>query len=366
MTRTRHSGSLRLRRRVWWARYYHQGELIERSTKQTDESKARRVLRDFLRTADTPAFIPPTADQVRFETLCALLRRDYRRKGNRSRIEYKLAHLAEAFAGTPALKITTEAVETYADARLAAGAARATVNRELAALRRMFRLAVRQGLVPTMPHISTPAEDNVREGFLDPPDVLALLDALRADDPLGADAVEFAYRTALRRGNVLGALWSWFALEVEHRRVVGGGLRLPGTATKNKAALTLPLTGALLALVDRRWQARVATCPYVFQADGVRLTRFDETWRSAATAIGRPTLLFHDLRRSAARALRRAGVDEQTIMRLGGWKTRSMFTRYAIVDEQDLADAQATLERVLTTRTARTVVPLRSPPRRRH
>jgi integrase len=119
--------------------------------------------------------------------------------------------------------------------------------------------------------------------------------------------------------------------------------------------LTLPLTGALLALVDRRWRGRAAPCPYVFQTNGVRLTRFDETWRTAAAAIGRPALLFHDLRRSAARALRRAGVDEQTIMRLGGWKTRSMFTRYAIVDEKDLADAQATLERVLTTRTARTV-----------
>ena len=42
--------------------------------------------------------------------------------------------------------------------------------------------------------------------------------------------------------------------------------------------------------------------------------------------------------------LRRAGIDELTIMRLGGWKTRSMFERYAIVDSSDLTEAQQKLD----------------------
>jgi integrase len=99
----------------------------------------------------------------------------------------------------------------------------------------------------------------------------------------------------------------------------------------------------------------------VFHNDGVRLRRLDETWRAATAAIGRPGLLFHDLRRSAVRLLRRAGVDPQVIMQLGGWKTPSVFARYNIVEEQDLAEAQATLDRVLATPGARTVIPLRRP-----
>jgi hypothetical protein len=51
--------------------------------------------------------------------------------------------------------------------------------------------------------------------------------------------------------------------------------------------------------------------------------------------------LFHDLRRSAARNQRKAGVAESTIMKLGGWKTRSMLLRYDIHDERDLAEAVA-------------------------
>jgi len=52
-------------------------------------------------------------------------------------------------------------------------------------------------------------------------------------------------------------------------------------------------------------------------------------------------MLLHDLRRTAARAFRRAGVSEGEIMRLCGWKTRAMFDRYNIIDEQDLARAVA-------------------------
>ena len=56
-------------------------------------------------------------------------------------------------------------------------------------------------------------------------------------------------------------------------------------------------------------------------------------------------LLVLDLRRTGCRNLRRLGVHEKTIMKIGGWKTRSVFDRYNIVDEKDFADAAARLDR---------------------
>ena len=46
-------------------------------------------------------------------------------------------------------------------------------------------------------------------------------------------------------------------------------------------------------------------------------------------------LIPHDLRRSAAKAARRAGMAESVIMTMGGWKTPAMFRRYAIVSSAD-------------------------------
>jgi integrase len=59
---------------------------------------------------------------------------------------------------------------------------------------------------------------------------------------------------------------------------------------------------------------------------------------------GVPDLLFHDLRRTAARNLRNAGVAEGVIMKIGGWRTRSVFERYAIVAQSDIEEALRKLD----------------------
>jgi integrase len=71
---------------------------------------------------------------------------------------------------------------------------------------------------------------------------------------------------------------------------------------------------------------------------------FPESWRKACVAAGVPNLKVHDLRRTGARNLRRAGVDRDIVMRIGGWRTESVFRRYNIVDESDLRDAVVKLE----------------------
>ena len=68
------------------------------------------------------------------------------------------------------------------------------------------------------------------------------------------------------------------------------------------------------------------------------------TWKNACAHAGVPDLLFHDLRRTGARNLRRAGVAEGIIMKIGGWRTRSVFERYAIVSRSDMNEAIVKLQ----------------------
>ena len=78
--------------------------------------------------------------------------------------------------------------------------------------------------------------------------------------------------------------------------------------------------------------------------DGKPVRDFRKAWANLTVRAGLSGLIVHDLRRSAAKALRAAGVPESVVMAIGGWKTPAMFRRYAIVSAADQRAAVEKLE----------------------
>ena len=122
----------------------------------------------------------------------------------------------------------------------------------------------------------------------------------------------------------------------------------------------MPLVGELWEVVERRWRARehrmprggAVLSPYVFQHAGRPLGTFRKMWRRACALASVPSLLFHDLRRSAVRNMDRAGVSPVVAMGITGHKTDAVYRRYRIVDERDrtaaLERTQASIKQIAT------------------
>jgi hypothetical protein len=110
--------------------------------------------------------ITPKVGRLRFEAAAEDLKNNYRTNGKRSLegVERRLTlYLEPYFGGRRMAAITTTDVRAYTAQRQAPvmhedgtetpGAANATINRELAALKRMFTLALQTGKLLHRPHI---------------------------------------------------------------------------------------------------------------------------------------------------------------------------------------------------------------------
>ena len=107
---------------------------------------------------------------------------------------------------------------------------------------------------------------------------------------------------------------------------------------------------ALLAVLEGQrdyaelWEHRTGRIvTHVFTNHGKPIRNYYAAWRSACKRAGLEGRYMHDNRRSAVRNMDRAGIPRDIAKRLSGHKTDSMYTRYNIVDEQDLNDATAKL-----------------------
>ena len=329
-------GHIYKRGNVYWIKYYRGGNLYYESTKSEKESEAKRLLRKQLGQMAEGRFVGLCPERVKFEDLARDFLNDYRINGKRSldKAERSVRHLQRFFGGMRAVDNTTDKVRTYISARLHDSVSNAEINRELAALKRMFNLALQQTppKVPQRPYIPMLQEKNVRKGFFEHDEFVALRAALPLElRPL----VTFGYYTGWRKEEVLALTWDRVDLRVRT-------VRLDPETTKNDDGRLIYLDGELfdtLTGVKRDRDLLYPHCPQVFHRNGKRVKDFRAAWAAACQAGGLEGKLFHDFRRTAVRNMVQAGIPERVAQQISGYKTRSVFDRYHIVSDSDLREA---------------------------
>lgn len=332
---------------VWWISYRvgprGARKRVQESAETTVKTQAETFLRSRLAAADAGALGDPAALRLTLDDLERLVAEDYKQNDRRSGREVTRAYarLRDHFGGqAPARGLSAAAVATYKTARLEAGAAKATVNRELGQLRRGLRLAVRLGHLSVPPSFSLLREGRPRQGFLEPDQFEAIARQLAPDlRPL----VTFLYWTGWRVGEARALEWR----QVDRK---AGVIRIE--VTKNDEPRTIPYVAlpALKDVIEGQHKLTEAlsrkfgrVIPRVFHRRGEPILYFFNAWRGACKRAGLPGRLVHDMRRSAARNMIRAGISQRVAMAIGGWKTDSVFRRYAIVDEKLIAEGLAKL-----------------------
>ena len=359
-------GTVYLRGKTWWIQYYLNGYPYRESSGSSKKMAAKELLKK--RLGEVSEGKTPTVrfDKVMFKDLIEDFLDDYRIKERKSlaRAERSANHLLREFGRYRANAVTTPRVNDYIKKRLEEGAANATINRELAALKRMLKLAVQQtpSKIERVPHVPMLVEKNVRTGFFEHDGYLALRDALPS---YLKPFVTFAYKTGWRESEIADLTWNRVDLEAAIVRLD------PGT-TKNDEGRTVYLDGELQELFRKQWEERRRTrrlTEYVFpNHDGTgRIKDFRYRWNEACRSAGlgygyrldgayvekwQDKLpagpILHDFRRSAVRNMVRSGVPETVAMKISGHKTRSVFDRYNIVSEEDLKQAAAQQEKYLS------------------
>lgn len=335
--RTRGSGCLYQRGRVWWMSASTDYGSFRESTGKETKGEAQEVLTRKLAQlqAGTGA---AGSHKTTVADLAADVVRDYSINGKKSLRDvnhrWKL-HLEPFFGKLRAAQVTPDLVERYKDLRIKEGAENGTINRELAVLRRGFKLGLRLGKVYRVPQFAMLAESKPRSGFLDEKQYKQLSEACAKRAPWLLAFFEVAAQLSNRRAELLN-------LKVRHIDFLAGDIRFEDT--KNGETRTVPMTPSVRELMQMCCQGKESDAFVFTWPDGRRVKDFRATWKAACADAGVPGLKVHDLRRTGIRNMIRRGVPENIAMRFSGHKTVSVFRRYNIISDADLRNAARQIE----------------------
>jgi len=237
-------------------------------------------------------------------------------------------------ARTPLQEISPEWIDGYVSRLQQIGNSNATINRKLAALSKVFTLAVQRGKIVAKPHMERKAEGQGRIRFLTQGEETAALEVL---SQLGKDEHAEAFCVLVDSGLRPGELWR---LEGRDVNLTTGTMAI--WETKNKQARSVPMTSRVKEILERR-MGLYAVGP-LFPYDNFW---FGHVWDRMKSHLGFDNdehFIPYALRHTCASRLVQRGVHLRVVQEWMGHKTLQITMRYAHLSPANLLEAVKVLE----------------------
>lgn len=318
--------------RYWWIKIVlPNGNRICESSRTEDRKEAQTLLNKLRHEAFREAHLgvkPKRSWQeavVRYLEVKASLRsiRDLRR----------ICRMLDPYLSKRQLReINGDLIWSISQRELAKGNKPATVNRYLATIRGILRMARDEWQwIDNFPKVRMLSGEVERDRWLSRAEADALISMC---PPHLAAIARFALATGCRAGEITGLEWNRVDL---NRRTAWLN------QAKNGTPRGVPLNEDAIAVLEVEKGKHPRFC-FTYRGEPIRWGVCNTGWLEAVRKAGLVDFRFHDLRHTWASWHRQAGTSCDELKDLGGWKSRVMVDRYAKFATEHLTAAAMRIE----------------------
>jgi integrase len=231
-----------------------------------------------------------------------------------------------------AVELTPEHVRRY-KAHREKTVSPAKISRELEILKAAFNLSAGEGGLRFVPVIKLPSVKNARKVFFPLERVPELLEAVGRRSADVRDFLHWLSFSGMRPKAIRLLRWS----DLDTSDWI---LSLRSEEDKNDFGRELAIEGESREILEARRAGRRPGDVFIFGGtEPLAHKRVWNVWNAALKDMGLPSgehgFRVYDLKKTALRALRRAGVSEERAMFFSGHKTSSTFRRYDVTARED-------------------------------
>lgn len=327
---------LRKKGEVWHIEKVIFGELVCRSTGETELENAERFLAKVIEDKRKTKVYGERIDRT-FNEAAARFVDEYGHKRSLDRDISTLKAVMPYIGDMWLSKIHAGVLDSFIKDRKTAEISAGTLNRDMAIIRRVLSLSARlwrdeQGRpwLDTVPMLPTVQGEKRKPRPISKAEQDRLLEQM---PKYLAEMVLFALHTGLRDQEICGMRW-------DHECKVSGldtsVFIISEARAKNERERIVPLNAVARSIVQSR---RGNKSDFVFDFEGRKLDRMNnKAWRKAREQVGLKDVRVHDLRHTFAMRLRAAGVGFEDRQDLLGHHAGRITTHYSKVEIGRLID----------------------------